>query len=47
MNSIIVSKVSDSEVAKLLRIDEGHFSDLKAVEISPAKLTKSISGLKR
>jgi ATP-dependent DNA helicase RecG len=35
--------VSEDEVAELLRISETHFVDLKAVEIQPAKLTKTIS----
>jgi ATP-dependent DNA helicase RecG len=35
--------VSSQEVQKLLLIEEGHFSELKAKEIKPAKLTKSIS----
>ena len=45
MNEIAVSKIADSEVSKLLRMQEGHFCDLKAIEIAPAKLTKSISAL--
>jgi len=32
------------ETAKLLSLEEGHFVDLKSRDISPAKLTKSLSG---
>src|ERR1051325_5751837 len=44
MSAITVIKISDAEVAKLLQLEEGHFSDIKAIEISPAKLSKAISG---
>lgn len=43
MGTIPVTSVSVSEVAKLLTMEEGHFCDLKAIEVSPAKLTRSIS----
>jgi ATP-dependent DNA helicase RecG len=40
INTIILD---DSEVSKLLLLEEGHFCDLKAIEITPAKLTRSIA----
>jgi len=43
MASISVIKVTTAEVAKLLSLQEGHFCDLKAIEIAPSKLTRSIS----
>lgn len=36
-------KLSENEIKKLLAMDEGHFSDLKAIEIAPGKLTKAIA----
>ena len=36
-------KVSDKEVNKLLKMEENHFCDLKAIEISPGKLTKTLA----
>ncbi|MFH8386892.1 ATP-binding protein [Kitasatospora sp. NPDC018058] len=41
--SIQVLPVTASDVAKILRLEESHFADLKAIEISPSKLTKAIS----
>lgn len=38
-----ISEIADSAVAKILTYEEGHFGDLKAKEIAPAKLTKSLS----
>jgi len=43
MASISVIKVTTAEVEKLLSLQEGHFCDLKAIEIAPSKLTRSIS----
>lgn len=36
-------KISSKEVKKLLNIEESHFCDLKAIEVSPAKLSKAIA----
>ncbi len=36
-------EISDDEVRKILSLQENHFSDLKSIDISPAKLTKTIS----
>lgn len=36
-------KISDLEKNKLLSLDESHFSDLKAIEVSPGKLSKAIA----
>jgi ATP-dependent DNA helicase RecG len=43
MAAIPLTKISDAEVSKLLQMQEGHFCELKAVDIRPANLTKSIS----
>jgi len=43
MSGISTTRISDSEVRKLLSMDEGHFVDLKSTRIAPAKLTKTIS----
>jgi ATP-dependent DNA helicase RecG len=40
---IDVIDVSQADVDKALKIEEGHFFDIKAIEITPAKLTKAIS----
>ena len=37
------SIISEAEKQKLLSLEEGHFSDLKAIEVSPARLSKAIS----
>lgn len=36
--------VDDYQVARILSVSEGHFQDKKAKEISPGKLTKTLSG---
>lgn len=41
--SIAISPITLEQRARVLSHDEGHFLDLKAVEIAPAKLTRSIS----
>src|SRR6476660_10296850 len=38
-----VEQVSPEEAEKVIRIEEGQFADVKATEIAPAKLTKTIS----
>jgi len=43
MNDISIVSISDNEVSKLRQMIEGHFCDLKAIEITPAKLTRTIS----
>lgn len=35
--------VSDDQVTALLAIEEGHFLDLKAIEVTPASITKAVS----
>lgn len=40
---IDVIKISDKEFTKLLNIEEGHFSDLKSIAVSPSKLTKALA----
>lgn len=40
---IDVVKISEAEKNKLLAMDEGHFIDHKAIEVSPGKLTKAIA----
>jgi ATP-dependent DNA helicase RecG len=41
--SLQVEQIDDAQAERLTYIGEGQFSDVKAVEITPAKLTKSIS----
>ena len=43
MAGISVTKISDGEVSKLLQMQEGHFCELKAAEIKPVSLSKTIS----
>lgn len=43
--SIEVVEISAEERDKALQVHEGHFSDAKAIEIAPAKLTKTIAAL--
>ena len=38
-----VADVSEREVAKLLSLEEGHFAELKSLDIAAAKLTRSLS----
>jgi ATP-dependent DNA helicase RecG len=40
---ISIADVSSDEREQVLAIEEGHFSDVKAIEVAPAKLTKTIS----
>ena len=40
---ILVSEITDKQLQEVLSLAEGHFLDLKAKEIKPAKLTKTIS----
>jgi len=35
--------MSQSEVERLLQLEEGHYSDLKRIEIKPAKLSETVS----
>lgn len=41
--AITVESVTKDQADKLLSLEEGHFLDLKAKEIQPAKLTKALS----
>lgn len=41
--AIDVVDISDQQAEHLVSLEEGHFVDLKAVEIAPAKLTRSMS----
>ena len=41
---IEVVEINDFQYNEILKYQEGHFLDLKSIEIKPAKLTKSISG---
>ncbi|HEY2936591.1 MAG TPA: RNA-binding domain-containing protein [Gaiellaceae bacterium] len=43
--AISIVDIAASEVARLVAIEEGHFADAKAIEIAPAKLTRSLSAL--
>ena len=44
-SGIRIVAISDAEVSKILAIDEGHFVDVKAIETSPANLTRAIAAL--
>lgn len=41
--AIDIFEISPDQAKFILDLDEGHFSDLKSLDIAPAKLTKSIS----
>jgi ATP-dependent DNA helicase RecG len=41
--AIEITEISGRERDRLLTLDEDHFSDLKAVEIAPSKLTRTVS----
>lgn len=41
--AIRIEEVTADQRDKILALDEGHFGDLKAIEIAPAKLTRSLS----
>lgn len=41
--AIETKKVNAEQLQIIVRVEEGHFSDLKAIEITPAKLTKTIA----
>jgi len=43
MASISTINISDTEVAKLLAVEEGHFADIKSLRIAPGKLTHTLS----
>jgi ATP-dependent DNA helicase RecG len=43
MKPIVTTELSAVETDRLLVLDEGHFSELKAVDISPSKLTRTIA----
>lgn len=36
-------KISEQAASKLLHLEENHFCDLKAIEVSPRKLTKALA----
>lgn len=40
---IPITTVSSEQLEKILNLTEGHFADIKAIEISPGKLTKTMS----
>ena len=42
-NTIDTEKISDAQRLKILGYQEGHFGDLKAKEIAPSKLSRSVS----
>jgi ATP-dependent DNA helicase RecG len=45
MNGIQVIKVSPEQVSKILKMEEGHFVDLKSIDTTPAKLTRALAAL--
>ena len=40
---IDVAELTAAEIAVVLATEEGHFGDLKAIEVAPAKLTRSLA----
>ena len=45
MAAIDIVEISVEEAEKVLAIEEGHFADLKAIDVAPAKLTRSVAAL--
>ena len=43
MQAISTFRLTLQESTKILSLEEGHFMDLKSKDVSPAKLTKSLS----
>jgi ATP-dependent DNA helicase RecG len=43
MGSIAVTEINEHEYQKILSVEEGHFGDLKAIDISPSKLTRTLA----
>lgn len=43
MPAIVITTLTQPEATKLLNLQECHFADLKAIEIAPAKLTRTLS----
>ena len=41
--SITTEKITAEQGRRILALEEGHFADVKAIDISPAKLTNTIS----
>lgn len=44
MQGLNTAALTAHELSKILSLEEGHFTDLKSKDVSPAKLTKSLSG---
>jgi len=45
MANIETIKLNSSDVGRLLDLQEGHFADLKAIEVAPAKLTHTVCAM--
>jgi ATP-dependent DNA helicase RecG len=43
MKDIEIARISPAQAQQILALDEGHFLDLKSIDIAPVKLTRSIS----
>lgn len=43
--SIQVAKITSPQAAKILEADEGHFLELKSIDIAPGKLTRTVCAL--
>ncbi|MFN2302842.1 MAG: ATP-binding protein, partial [Anaerolineales bacterium] len=43
MNSIRILEITAKEKQRILELEEGHFCELKSIDIKPSKLTKTIS----
>lgn len=38
-----VSQIDDAQLGRVLAYEEGHFGDIKAIEIQPSKMSESVS----
>jgi ATP-dependent DNA helicase RecG len=43
MAVIETTEIGDAEIGRLLALTEGHFCDLKSIQVKPAKLTRALS----
>jgi ATP-dependent DNA helicase RecG len=41
----LVERITDAQADLIVTLDEGQFSDVKALDIEPAKLTKALAAL--
>ena len=41
--AIASAAITTDQITRLLNLEEGHFADLKRIEVTPAKLSQSIA----